>query len=139
MYKYILLSILLLPSLAYGLDFTITANIPADPSLSHQTITFDIIGDGEVPVGIDIPAVDPLGGYTMTYVHTYNPPATLGVGTYTVEATVYSIDQANNVSPGAIGLTTLIVTDVPDTLPPLVPGNITLDCSPSPCTVILVP
>ena len=138
MYKYILLSIFLLPSLAYGVDFTITADIPTDPSLSHQTITFDLIGDAAVPVSIDIPALDPLGGYTLTYVHTYNPPATLGVGTYTVEATIYSIDQANNVSPGAMGSTTLIV-EVPDTSPPLAPGNITVDCSPSPCTVILVP
>lgn len=111
-------------------DFPMTAHINADPGLAFHNLSFDVIGDNKGPDLIQIPIVDVLGDYDLLYTYTDVQEPVLNPGVYQVHAILTSVDEAGNESMGAMISTTLKVAF------PLQPGQILLECSPAPCSIV---
>lgn len=147
MYIYLLIIFaLFMPSLAHSMtevQFPITAEIPVDENIHHQNVYFFVEGDGLAQDVVGVPAVDASGGYMMEYTYTYIVPDDISVGDHLVSVHVSSVNSFGSeglaANGGVAGPATLIlkVSEGPE-LPEL-PGTITLQCSPSPCEIFVVP
>ena len=120
--------LLISPALAVDLkhgeshDFTLTATIPADPSLSHQHLSIDFVGDGLGAVlDTQVPAIDPLGNYEFHYVYTHVVPENIEIGLHALNATVTSVDEAGNESLPASATVEVNIIPSGDTTPPDAP------------------
>jgi len=119
---------------AAEMSFTVKAHVPADLSLAHQQLFFDVAGDGLDEAQHTITAKDPLGNYDLTHIHVYTVPATLGVGEYEVSVQMASVDLAGNIGPKSAKATTMLKLIAL----PKMPGSVTITCEPAPCQLKIV-